>query len=260
MRTAVHILLAAAALLGLCLPAQAQFYSRGSGFGGGTGFGSSSSSGAFGGGSAFGNGSVQMYNPAINNSIYSPYRYGGGYPGYGYPGYGLPYPSPYGGVPYAAPAVIPGVPSFFRIGPLNMQYWRSPSGYYYPWGLGASAYSTNTIYYVNQGQTQAQNPPIYSLLNDMRSFLDDCKKKGRLSDADYKHLFRREQDIQGKYDHLIAENGSLDPSDEETIRKDAGLLGSEISQRVKPLGSSESPDSSVTAQPKTSGSGWVEDK
>ncbi|HEY9793007.1 MAG TPA: hypothetical protein V6D22_21575 [Candidatus Obscuribacterales bacterium] len=259
MRTAVNILLATAALLGLCLPAYAQIYSRGSGFGSSSGGGFGGGAG-FGGGSAFGNGSVQMFNPAINNSIYSPYR-SGGYPGYGYPGYGYPYASPYAGVPIGAPAVIPGAPSFFHIGPLNMQYWRSPSGYYYPWGMGASAYSTNTVYYINQGQTQAQSPPIYSLLNDMRSFLDESKKSGRLSDADYQHLFRRLQDIQGKYDHLIAENGTLEQSDEETIRKDAGLLGSEISHRVKPLSSSEaSPDSSITAPRKTSGSGWVEDK
>jgi hypothetical protein len=263
MRTASIVVLSSL-LIGCSAPVQAQ-----SNFGGGSGFGGGNMhGGSFGGGSAFGNGSTQMFNPGvINNPALNPYYgngYGGGY-GAGY-GSGLGY-SGYAPV-YRAPVVMPGAPSYYRIGPLNAQYWRSPSGYYYPWGvpiLGGGV--ANQIYYVNQGQTQQQSPPVYAMLNDMRQFLDEMKRNGRLTEADYLHLFHRVQDLQGKYDHFMAMNGTIDPADEDSVRRDAGLLGSEISQRVKPLapggdqgasGQTQTTGRTLT-QPAVTRSGWVEE-
>jgi hypothetical protein len=268
MRIAAQLTLVSAIAAALCLPAGAQYRTGGTSVNGLPAYGGG---GGFGGGSGFGNGSVQMYNPAYwNTPHYTPY---GGYgPNYGYaPGYGVGYPI---ATPYA-PIVVPGTSAFFRFGGVTTHYWKAPSGYYYPWGVGASYAAPAQVYYVNQGQTQAQNPPVYLMLGDMRKYLDDMKKDGRLTDGDYQHLFRRVQDLQAKYDHLMAMNGALDTTDEDSVRRDAGLLGSEIAQRVKAItkvntdsnpASSPSPGSpagsraGVTTGDTKNKSGWIEDK
>jgi hypothetical protein len=242
MRIATNFLLLSALTVLLSLPVQAQ---NGHGFGGG---------------SSFGNAGQQMFNPAVVNSpVANPFN-----------GFGAGLGTGIGGNPgvvapfFQAPVPLLSAPGFYRLGALNQEYWRSRSGYFYPWGLqggiGVPFYSNN------QGQTQAQNPPVYIMLADMRQFLDDMKRNGRLNDADYLHLFHRVQDLQGKYDHSIAMNGLLDVADEDSIRKDVGQLGSEISHRVKPLSPTTNSESAAiragqihASDNQTSKSGWGED-
>jgi hypothetical protein len=74
------------------------------------------------------------------------------------------------------------------------------------------------------------------MFSDMENYLDDSNKKGKLGEVDHKRLFRRLQDVRSKFDHLrAAGGGTLDPGDEENIRRDVDNLGGEISRAVKPL-------------------------
>lgn len=196
--------------------------------------------------------------------------YGGGYGGYGgYGAYGVPnyggrplgtfgnignpagagaYNNPYygsygpigapGGAPvlYGSPVAAPG--GYFRIGRVGVNFWQSPSGYYYPWGLGAAG-APQTVYYVQEGSTTQAKPPIPTMLNDMEKYLSQSKEKGRVSQQDYQHIFRRMQDLRGKYSRLAAESdGLLDQADESSLRRDVDQLSSEVALRVKPASAS----------------------
>lgn len=248
-------------LSALSQPAIAQYFTRGSSGGGATMGGSA----PFGGSLPFGGGTTQFYNPQ------SGYGTGNFAPG-------APFVSPNGYIPGTLGALPPYpinaaqasmTPGFYHLGGLD--YWRAPSGYYYPWGLGATTYGYSLpTYFYNQAQLQPvqQSPPLYSMFSDMQQYLDQSKKDARVADLDYKHLYRRLQDLRGKYDHLIAANGTLDPADEESLRKDAALLGSEIAVRVKPLpadtAKSAAKSGSATTAKKiinpttTNKSGWVD--
>lgn len=152
--------------------------------------------------------------------------YGGGYGGYSGVGGYAPI--------YAAPLAVPGITGYFRIGGARVNYWQAPSGYYYPWGAGTAYQQQQPIYIVQQGVTQPQLPPLSSMLSDMENYLDDSKAKNKLTQSDYQRLFRRLQDVRGKFDHQRASNGgTLDPSDDELIRRDIDNLGGEISRAVK---------------------------
>lgn len=165
---------------------------------------------------------VTPVNPYVN-----PYGYG-----YGYGSYGLPiFTTPI----YQAPLAVPGISGYFRIGSTAINYWRAPSGYYYPWGCGINCAQT-PIYIVERGVSTPQLPPISSLLSDMEKYLDESRKSDKLSQTDYQRLFRRLQDIRGKYDHeRAASGGALDNADEEYTRKSVDLLAGEISRAVKPI-------------------------
>jgi hypothetical protein len=131
---------------------------------------------------------------------------------------------------------VPGLSGTFRFGNARLNYWQAPSGYYYPWAAGAAYVPQQPVYIVQQGQTQAQQPPISSMFTDMEAYLDDCQKKDKIGQIDYQRLFRRLQDIRSRYDHLRAAGGGvLDAGDEESIRRDAAGLGGEIARAVKPL-------------------------
>jgi hypothetical protein len=220
-----------AALMFATPMAQAQYSMSGGGPGAGTGPGIGG--GGYTGGGGFGYpGGLP---PGIGGSYY--------YPGFGFSSRPLntgPYYNTYGGYGYAAPiyaapAAVPGLSGFFRFGNVRLNYWQAPSGYYYPWGLGTWQ-ASQPIYIVQNGQTQAQLPPLSSMFSDMENYLDDSNKKGKLGEVDYKRLFRRLQDVRSKFDHLrAAGGGTLDPGDEENIRRDVDNLGGEISRAVKPL-------------------------
>lgn len=150
------------------------------------------------------------------------------YGGYGYGGYPAPV--------YGAPVAVPGLNGYFRFGKTQLNYWRAPSGYYYPWAAGSAYVPQQPIYIIQQGQTQAQQPPLSSVFSDMESYLDDSQKKGKIGQVNYQRLFRRLQDVRGKYDHLrTAGGGVLDAGDEESIRRDISGLSGEISRAVKPM-------------------------
>jgi hypothetical protein len=73
------------------------------------------------------------------------------------------------------------------------------------------------------------------MFTDMESYLDDCQKKGKIEDVQYKRLFTRLQDLRSKYDHQrSAGGGILDPGDEQSIRVDVSNLAGEIARAVKP--------------------------
>jgi hypothetical protein len=175
----------------------------------------------------FGPGSGSYFYPGFGYSSH-PLNTGPYYGGYGGYGYGAPV--------YAAPVAVPGLTGYFRFGNANLNYWHAPSGYYYPWAAGSAYVQQQPIYIVQQGQTQAQQPPLSSMFTDMEKYLDDSQKAGKMGQIDYQRLFRRLQDVRGRYDHLrAAGGGTLDSNDEESIRRDAAGLGGEIARAVKPL-------------------------
>jgi hypothetical protein len=230
----------------------------------------SSTGTAFGGGMPFGNGNTANFGGGAGYTNPYPYSYSYAHP-YGYaPGtpYGA-YPYGYNGLvaPYNAAMGLP-VPlagGLYRFGGLTVPYWRAPSGYYYPMGIGATTFGYGSpTYIVPQGQSQptSQNPPLYSMMSDMQKYLDQSKKEGRVNDANYQHLFRRLQDLRGKYDHLMAVNGSLDSADEDELHKEVGRLGTEISSSIKPLAPDSMKRSAGACQPNSpktdNKSGWVD--
>ncbi|MDR3611938.1 MAG: hypothetical protein P4L53_00130 [Candidatus Obscuribacterales bacterium] len=113
------------------------------------------------------------------------------------------------------------------------QFWRSESGYYYPW-VNNSAYG-QIIYapQVNQAPT-AQVPPLSTVFADLLNYLDQKKAQGVISLSDYQHLRRRATDLQTKYFSLrTAAEGSIDERDEAQIRRDLDELGAEVAKSVK---------------------------
>jgi hypothetical protein len=265
------LLLAVASLLSIAaVPVNAQGLGSGSTPSYGGGFGLQSGGG---GGSGFGSYGQPIYAPG--GSWTGP---GGGYSGYGggnYSGrplgsfgnignpygngyYNNPYYGTYGpiGAPigtqvYGAPVAVPGISGFYRFGRVGINYWQSPSGYYYPWGAGAvgGAVQQNIYYKESSNSTTTAKPPIPTMLGDMEKYLDDSKTKGRISDADYQHIFRRVQDLRSKYSRLAAEwDGVLDPTDESRLRGDVEQVSSEIALRVRPIAPGSGSNSSSSSK------------
>lgn len=156
-----------------------------------------------------------------------------------YPGYqaGFGY---YG--PYQAACPIFGVPqplggSGFSItsGSTQFRFWKSPSGYYYPW-LNQTYYGyVPPVIIYEQGTSTVAQPPLSTVFSDLTKFLEESKEKGRLTDADYRHLWQRLKDLMGKEaSQKNANGGTLEAADEQNLRKDLDLLGAEIARLVKP--------------------------
>lgn len=178
-------------------------------------------------------GGATMYNPmspyapySPTNPMNNPYAAYPGYGGYGYGGY---------------PAGAYGVPTalnngFYRFGP-GVNMWRSPSGYYYPWGGGITTQTTTILYGPQAGQApQAQRPPIATMIRDMLTYIDESKQKDRIDEADYTHLRRRIMDLQSKESLLISNgSGSLDPQDEQQLRNDLDGVNRELTRAIKPV-------------------------
>lgn len=149
------------------------------------------------------------------------------------PAFGAPY-----GVPgyIAAPVPVGGSNFSFRMGNVNANFWRAPSGYYYPFNSFYNPFQINTIYVDPSSQEPpiAKAPPLSVQFSDTFKFLDDVKKDQKISDADYERLKRRTTDIQNKERSLrIAQGGSLDPEYQSEIRRDMDTLANEIIGRVK---------------------------
>jgi hypothetical protein len=202
----------------------------------------------FGGSSSFGT-NTNIYGG--NAGTIAP-GYGYGYGGIPYGGYAVPGAvgstlygrTPFGGyvgVPMApVPVAMPGIGGYFRIGRVPVSYWMAPSGYYYPWGFnttGSTIYSLNSpIYFVSQGAANPQVPPLSAVFTDLDKFLTESKSKGRVKDADYISLTRRLKDLQSKQDHMMSVNGgTMDASDEESIRRDLDTFSREMALRIKPV-------------------------
>lgn len=204
----------------------------------------------------------QRSNPYAAGGVYSqsgalnlnPYG-AGGVPSQTGQLYGNPYANPYARYPYAnqpgygyypANAYAPVLPAYgapvpinggmfrFNVGGFSGSYWRSPSGYYYPWGAGAYI-NPAPIIVVEQGQSQPTQPPVSDMLRDMSSYIEEQNSKKKFKPEDYQHLSRRVRDLQSLDSTYRARNGgTLDSNDEEQIRKDCAMLSGDISRRILP--------------------------
>jgi hypothetical protein len=162
------------------------------------------------------------------NMPFVPYQYGNNPYGspYAYSNFGVP--SPYG---------VAGQ-GFYNIavGGNNLRFWRSPSGYYYPWVTPFTGYGSPIVYVPVAGQSAQQAlPPISTVCADLLNYLDQQKEKGNISQGDYDHLKRRTTDLRNKdRDLRTASNGAIDPQDEAIMRKDIETLGAEVARRIVP--------------------------
>lgn len=195
-----------------------------------------------------GNPLANPYNPYNPNNPYqnpygnpymNPYAYGGN--PYGATPYGM-YNGPIGPfVPYqwggGMPVNLGGAAFSARIGNVNLNFWRAPSGYYYPW-MGRPVGYAPIVYMDNSsgGQAQAKQPPIATQISDTLKFLDDSHKDNKLNDSYYQSLTRRAKDIQSKFrSYQIAQGGGdLDAGVEGEIRNDLSNLNKEMSEHIKP--------------------------
>lgn len=130
---------------------------------------------------------------------------------------------------------VGGFYSFGNAAP-GFNYWRAPSGYYYPWAYnGIAPVGFPPVLIVEQGQSVPTQPSISSVMKDLRAYLDEQKSKGKIAEADYTRASRRLNDIMSKDATLrTTAGGTLDSVDEENIRRDLTMLSSEIARRVKP--------------------------
>lgn len=151
--------------------------------------------------------------------------------------YGSPYT--YNGMPinsFGTPVPIGG--GFFGMASNghNINFWRAPSGYYYPWTAGYGTGYTAPIVVINNGAApQAAQPPLSTIFSDTLKYLDEQKAAGKLDPNDFQHLKQRALDLLSKERDLRTQgSGSLDQEQEASIRADVDTLGGEIARRVKP--------------------------
>lgn len=132
---------------------------------------------------------------------------------------------------YTPPAVVTG--NYFRFGQAatGVTYWRSPTGYYYPWG----GYVANSpIIVVQEGQSQSTLPPISTILTDMEKYITEAKEKNKISEQDFISINRRIIDLRRKLSSMMrSAEGQLDPQDDTFFRRDLDTLSRDISLRVK---------------------------
>lgn len=179
----------------------------------------------------------QMPNQANPGALQTGGYYYGQYPYKNQAGYGYYTANPYN--PYfpalGTPTPVNGGYFKFNVGGFSGTYWKSPSGYYYPWGAGAVFASPPPVIVVQQGESQVAQPSIGDLLKDMDSYLEEQNNKKKFKQEDYLHLARRIRDIRSLESTLrTRNNGALDANDEEKLRKDCAMLSGDISRRVVP--------------------------
>lgn len=179
------------------------------------------------------NNNTVHYNASPNGSYYYgqyPYANQGGYGYYAGNPYATGYPA------FGTPVPLDGGYFRFNTHGFSGSYWKSPSGYYYPWGVGGVyAASQPPIIMIQQGESQPVQPAVADMLKDMNSYIEEQNTKKKFKTDDYQHLARRLRDIQNVQSSMIARSGGrLDPNDEETIRKDLAMLSGDIARRVLP--------------------------
>lgn len=141
---------------------------------------------------------------------------------------------------FPAPVSLGG--GYYQLGGLTSRlgYWRAPSGYYYPWCptvyMPGLTYSHGSpIYTITQGIPAPTQPPVGSILADMRQFIEDAKAKKQLDQTNYENVFHRLNDITARASELSAKNGgALNPTDESEIRKQIDLLSAELARSLNP--------------------------
>ncbi len=193
---------------------------------------------------------------SVGTPAYGNYGYPAGNPYGGTPVYNNPYNTMYGGYynPYyptyqgrynigGISTPVYGTPQLLRdnfyginAGGMPAQFWRAPSGFYYPW-VGGYRYSSYPIYGVapTNGSPMQTLPPIKTVISDLDSYLDKAKENGKINAGDYESLRLRANDLLSKEKSLAYEEGGvIDPESEAEIRRDVEGLSAEIAHRVKP--------------------------
>lgn len=141
---------------------------------------------------------------------------------------------------FPAPISLGG--NYFQLGGLTgrMGYWRASSGYYYPWC--PPVYMTTVtyppapaVYAITDGLLAPTQPPVGSIIADMRQFIDDAKNKKQLDQSNYESIFNRLNQITAQSSELAARNGGLlTVSDEREIRKQLDLLSADLARALVP--------------------------
>jgi len=139
---------------------------------------------------------------------------------------------------YPAPINLGG--GYFQLGGMSgrMGYWRAPSGYYYPWCppvfSAAATYPPNSaIYMMDHGVPAVAQPPILSIIADMREFIEDARAKKQLDSANYENLNRRLNELACQTSALAAKNGgSLTLSDDKAARRLLDLLSADLARAL----------------------------
>ena len=189
------------------------------------------------------------YNPyqasPYNNPYASPYTNPYGNP-YANPN-ANPYASPYFGYGnglqggyysrgFGAPQLINGNTYSLNVAGAPLNFWRAPSGYYYPW-MGGYHYNTYPIFVYGGGSGGAAQtlPPLSTIFSDLNDYLDKAKKDGKVDQTEYEHLKRRASDLLAKENSLSYEaGGTIDPTQEADIRRDVEGLSAEVARSVRP--------------------------
>lgn len=160
------------------------------------------------------------------NRVYYPNSYAPSYPfspyGYG-PGTNLP-------APVAATGGLYGI----NRGGAQYFFWKSPTGYYYPWVKQPYYNGPSTIIYMQEGSSKPAEPPLATIFADMKKYLDESREKNKVSQADYNHLNLRLSDLlKMEQSARLSGGGSISSNDESDIRSKLNDLGAEIAQRIK---------------------------
>jgi hypothetical protein len=181
----------------------------------------------------YGNPYVNPYATAPNGTFgingVNNYPYGGYYPG------AIGQFSPYqwgGGVPMN----LGGAAFSARLGNTNINFWKAPSGYYYPWMGRPMIYAPIVFVDPNAGsQAQAKLPPLTTQFSDTSKFLDDSFKDKKLTEGYYNSFKRRCADIKSKFNsYQVAQGGQLDSGIEGEIRTDLDNLNKEMAEHISP--------------------------
>lgn len=239
----------------LSLPVSAQQQQRYGGNYSGNNYGGNYAGNTYGGGNYVGNPLNYNLTPTNGASAQAAGGYYGGYSGYprtngsasptygqypyaNQPGYGYYAASPYGNSfpALGAPVPVNGGMFRFNVGGFSGSYWKSPSGYYYPWGAGAVYANPAPVIIVNQqGSSEVAQPTVTAMLTDMSSYIEDQNTKKKFKQDDYMHLSRRVRDLQNLESTMRTRNsGVLESNDEEKLRKDCAMLSGDISRRIIP--------------------------
>ncbi len=167
------------------------------------------------------------------------------YPVYGNYPYGNPYYSPYVGryningvnIPvFGAPQPLGSNLYGVTYGGAPYQFWRAPSGFYYPWAGGYNYNQYPILVMPPSSSTPVQTlPPVTTVVSDLDSYLNRAKEEGKISNENYVNLRERAHNILNKaQDDAQANGGTIDPDQEADLRRDVENLSAEVAYRVKP--------------------------
>ncbi len=159
---------------------------------------------------------------------------------YNNPGIGYYRTNPSSSVFPAYPSPINLGGGYFQLGGMSsrMGYWRSPSGYYYPWcppvfSATASYRPTSAIYMMEQGVPTVAQPSVVAIITDMREFIEDVQAKKQLDNSSCENLSRRLNAVSAQVSELSERNGGALPlSDDKAARHVLDLLSADLARAL----------------------------